>query len=67
MSYNETNCYFQVGVALLVGMLFVVNVWAELLCIAISDKFTAKFNRHKTPDIEDLDPASLVGSFKRYK
>jgi len=44
-----------------------VNVWVELLCISISDKLSAKFNRHKTPDIEDLDPASLVGSFKRYK
>ena len=58
---------FQVGVALLVGMLFMINVGVELMCISISEKFSEKFNRQKTPDIEDLDPASLVGSFKRYK
>ena len=58
---------FQVGVALLVGMLFMINVGVELMCISISEKLSEKFNRQKTPDIEDLDPASLVGSFKRYK
>lgn len=56
-----------VAVALLVGILFMVNVGVELLCISIGEKFTAKFKTHKKPDIEDLDPASLVGSFKRYK
>jgi len=56
-----------VGVALLVGMLFMINVGVELMCISISEKLSEKFNRQKTPDIEDLDPASLVGSFKRYK
>jgi len=56
-----------VGVALLVGILFMLNVGVELMCISISEKFSEKFNRHKEPDIEDLDPASLVGSFKRYK
>jgi len=56
-----------VGVALLVGVLFMINVGVELMCISISEKFSEKFNRQRTPDIEDLDPASLVGSFKRYK
>ena len=53
--------------ALLVGMLFMLNVGVELMCISISEKLSEKFNRQKTPDIEDLDPASLVGSFKIYK
>ena len=51
----------------MVGVLFMVNVGVELFCTAIQEKFTTKFNKHKIPDIEDRDPASLVGTYKRYK
>ena len=64
---HKRICKFQVGVTLLVIIMYVLNVWVELLCTAISDKITVKLNRPKPPDIEDLDPAILVGSFKRYK
>jgi len=56
-----------VGVALMVGVLFMLNVGADLLYTAICDKYTSAFSKHKPVDIEDQDPASLVGSFKRYK
>jgi len=56
-----------VGVALMVGVLFMLNVGADLLYTAICDKYTEAFSKHKPVDIEDQDPASLVGSFKRYK
>jgi len=56
-----------VGVALMVGILFMLNVGADLLYTAICDKYTSAFSKHKPVDIEDQDPASLVGSFKRYK
>ena len=64
---RECMNVLQVGVALMVGILFMVNVGVELMCISISEKIAAKFSKQKAPDIEDLDPASLVGSFKRYK
>merc|ERR1719192_628839 len=56
-----------VGVALMVGILFMLNVGADLLYTAICDKYTSAFSKHKPVDIEYQDPASLVGSFKRYK
>lgn len=56
-----------VGVALMVGLLFFFMVWADMLYTSLSDKFTAKFAVHKPVDIEDQDPATLVGTFKRYK
>ena len=64
--YNGT-IIFQVGVALMVGILFVLNVWADMLYSSLSEKFTEKFSVHKPVDIEDQDPATLVGTFKRYK
>ena len=51
----------------MVGILFMINIGIELLWTAISEKFTEKFSKHKIPDIEDQDPASLVGTYKRYK
>ena len=64
--YNHT-IKFQVGVSLMVVVLFFLSVWADMLCTSVSEKFTAKFAKIKPVDIEDQDPASLVGSFKRYK
>ena len=51
----------------MVGLLFMFNVWADMLYSAIVDGFTQKFSKSPPVDIEDQDPASLVGSFKRYK
>lgn len=56
-----------VGVCLMVGLLFMFNVWADMLYSHICDRFTQKFSKSPPVDIEDQDPASLVGSFKRYK
>jgi len=56
-----------VGVALMVGILFLISVWADMLYSSICDKFTEKFAKVQPVDIEDQDPATLVGTFKRYK
>ena len=58
--------YFQVAVSLLVGILFFVNIGIELLLDAVFTRITDLFGKRGT-DIEDQDPAALVGTFKRYK
>ncbi len=35
--------------------------------VRISEKMSNFFGRHKSDDIEEQDPAALVGTFKRYK
>lgn len=56
-----------VAVALMVGILFMLNVGVELFVDAIKEKLSDLFGAKRVPDIEDQDPASLVGTFKRYK
>jgi len=56
-----------VGVALMVGILFMINVWADMLYTSIVERFQQKFSKNPPVDIENQDPATLVGSFKRYK
>lgn len=56
-----------VAVSLLVGVLFFVNIGIELCCDAVWNKITDFCGRSKGTDIEEQDPASLVGTFKRYK
>ena len=34
---------------------------------AICERVSEAFGKQKIPDIEDQDPAGLVGTFKRYK
>ena len=61
------RCQFKVSVFLLFALLFFVNVAVELMLDSISNMVTELLGRTKELDIEDQDPASLVGTFKRYK
>jgi len=57
-----------VGVAIMVGSMFMAMVGAELLYDHICDKIREIFKQQKpAPDIERLHPAELVGTFSRYK
>lgn len=57
-----------VGVAIMVGSMFMAMVGAEMLCDHICDKIREIFKQQKpAPDIERLHPAELVGTFSRYK
>lgn len=56
---------FKVGVALLVGILFMLNIGLELLFDAICEKCEDMFGSKKVAKVEN--PAALVGTFKRYK
>jgi len=56
-----------VAVALMVGLLFMLNIWAELCFDAIVEKICDCVGTKPEPDIEEQDPAALVGTFKRYK
>lgn len=56
-----------VGVALMVGILFMVNIGVEMCLDAVCEKISELFGKQKIPDIEDQDPAAIVGTFKRYK
>ena len=58
---------FQIGVALLCGVLFMLMVGFELMCDAIKEKLSSMIGRKKVLEVADRDPASLVGTFKRYK
>ena len=55
------------SVFLLFALLFFVNVAVELILDSITNMVTELLGRTKELDIEDQDPASLVGTFKRYK
>ena len=61
---NSCLC-FKVGVALLVGILFALNIGLELLFDAICEKCEDMFGAKKIHKVEN--PAALVGTFKRYK
>lgn len=56
-----------VSVFLLFALLFFVNVAIELVIDQITNMLSELLGRSKEIDIEDQDPASLVGTFKRYK
>ena len=51
----------------MVGILFMLNIGVEMCFDAICEKVSEAFGKQKIPDIEDQDPAGLVGTFKRYK
>jgi hypothetical protein len=57
--------FFQIGVALLCGVLFMLMVGFELVYDWIKDKLQTMVGRKKV--LEVADPAALVGTFKRYK
>jgi hypothetical protein len=60
--------FIKVGVALLVGCLFMAMVGLEILCDKCFDKYRECIKKPKElPDIERLHPAELVGTFARYK
>ena len=46
-------------------VLFMVIVAVELVCKAMHEKLEC--GHYKKTDVEDVDPAALVGTFKRYK
>ena len=53
------------GVALLVGILFMLNIGLDLFMDAVAEKIQDTFGKKKVEDPEN--PAALVGTFKRYK
>lgn len=60
--------FYKVGVAFMVGGLFMAMVGMEILCDKIVDKYREVFKKPKLlPDVERLHPAELVGTFSRYK
>jgi len=53
-----------IGVAFMVGIIFMVMIYVEKFCISVCEVYQKKFGS----DEEDPeDPAALVGTFKRYK
>lgn len=56
---------FQVGVSLLVAVIFFVNVGIELAFEKIGERLSDLFGSKQM--LQDQDPAALVGTFKRYK
>ena len=54
-----------VGVALMVGAMFMLMIWLEILMERLEEK-CRKILGQQNED-EEVDPAALVGSFKRYK
>ena len=56
---------FQIGVALLCAVLFMMMVGFELVYDFIKDKISSLIGRKKV--LEVADPAALVGTFERYK
>ena len=57
--------YWQIGVGIMFVVLFMVIVAIELVCKAMHEKLEC--GHYKKTDVEDVDPAALVGTFKRYK
>jgi len=57
-----------VGVAIMVGGMFMAMVGAEILYDKLVEKYREVFKKPKPlSDIERLHPAALVGTFSRYK
>jgi len=57
-----------VGVAFMVGGLFMAMVGMEILYEKMLDRYRELFKKPKQlPDVERLHPAELVGTFSRYK
>lgn len=52
---------------MLVAFLFFMNIVVEVAFGRVIDKWSEMFSNNKVADIEDQDPAALVGTFKRYK
>ena len=54
-----------VGVALLVGGMFMLMIWLETLMERLEEKCKKVMGHHH--EEQEVNPAELVGSFKRYK
>ena len=65
ISNHYITFYLQVAVALMVVGLFFVIVAVEVLFKMVQELLSC--DKEKKIDLEDQDPASLVGTFKRYK
>ncbi len=55
-----------IGVAIMVGFIFLLMVFMEKLFNGVVSKYHKRFGSRQT-EIADEDPAKLVGTFKRYK
>jgi len=53
-----------IGVAFMVGVFFLVMVGCEKVCDKIEEKYKQTQGQNAQ---QELDPAALVGTFKRYK
>jgi len=57
-----------VGVAMMVIILFILNIWLDMLLDWISEGLTNLFCKKKVKvSIDAENPAAIVGTFKRYK
>ena len=57
----------MIGVALMVATLFILMIIVDKTLGWINDQWARLCGGERPVDPEQLDPASLVGSFKRYK
>ena len=53
-----------IGVAFMVGTIFMLMIFVEKVCNGVSEVYQKKFG---TTEDDPEDPAALVGTFKRYK
>jgi len=56
-----------IGVAFMVATIFFIMIFVEKVCDSVNDIYQKKFHPEDQEDPEAVDPASLVGTFKRYK
>ena len=68
LNFPKLSFLSQVGVAIMVGSMFMAMVYMEMLYDHLCDKIRELCKNQKPlPDIERLHPAELVGTFSRYK
>jgi len=56
-----------IGVAFMVAAIFFIMIFVEKVCDSVNDIYQKKFHPEEAMDPEAVDPATLVGTFKRYK
>ena len=56
-----------VAVAFMVGGIFMLMIFVEKIWDQVMTAYQKKFGTYKEDDVENADPAALVGTFKRYK
>jgi len=66
LAFKQLGVIFVSGVAFMVGFGFMAMVGIETLCEKMGEKYE-KVTGKPREQIEEKDPASLVGTFSRYK